>query len=158
MQRLIGAALTVLIGSIGSSGCTGVGHRDGVEDSHAASGEIVLVWAVSARECVSCQMDAHSLRQILSTLKVPLVVQRREADASVVDGFLRRERISSEAVDTRTVRVGASGGAWTVVTGGRVTAREDYSLNVRGDGLRALRVVSERAGLVPSGTRTGEGL
>jgi hypothetical protein len=97
-------------------------------------------------------MDAHALRGVLGRLKEPLVVQRREEDSPVVDGFLRRERIPAMPISARMVRVGANGGAWAVMTGGKVITREDYSLNVKGDGLRALREVVQRAALVPTGT------
>ncbi len=96
-------------------------------------------------------MDAHALRQVLGGLKETVVVQRREEDAPVVDGFLRRERISAERTSVRVVRVGANGGAWVVVSGGRVIARQDYSLVVNGDGVRALRDVIRGAGLLQAG-------
>lgn len=153
MHRVTVSALALLIGLMGSSGCSRSEPRDPAAAESGAETEQVLVWAVSARECVSCQMDAHALRRILGQLKESLVVQRREEDAPVVDGFLRRERISAEPTNTRIVRVGANGGAWAVVTGGQVVFREDYSLKVKGDGVRALREVVERAALVRTSAR-----
>lgn len=149
MHRVTQSTLAIVIGLMGSSGCTRSVLSDDAAISIGAGTEPVLVWAVSARECVSCQMDAHALRQILGGLKETLVVQRRDEDAPVVDGFLRRERISAERTSEHVVRVGANGGAWVVVSDGRVIAREDYSLVVRGDGLRALREVVQGSGLLP---------
>ncbi len=153
MHRVTVSALALVIGLMGSSGCTRSVPRDHVVAAIGAETEEVLVWAVSARECVSCQMDAHALRRILGDLKEALVVQRGEGDAPVVDGFLRRERISAEPTNARILRVGANGGAWAVVTGGQVVFREDYSLKVKGDGIRALREIVQRAALVETGAR-----
>ncbi len=149
MHRMRGSTLAIVIVLLGSSGCARSVPGDDAAASIGSRSEPILVWAVSARECVSCQMDAHALRQILGGLKETLIVQRRQEDAPVVDGFLRRERISAEPTKVRVVRVGANGGAWVVVSNGRVIARENYSLVVKGDGLRALREVVQGSGLLP---------